>query len=1618
LSVPDRCPLTALLLAAAFLLAAVFPAAAQVPEAPVFEPEAPATLLPLKIGDTGVDISLAGSWTASASYGFGSLLVPGGQPRSLDGLPGIALGPAFSQVPDLSLSLTLLERWFIEVSILGGFDANSLLMGYRGDGEEPVRHVLLGTRDITTAATPFLETPAQADGSLGLSALVVSGIGTNEAMIRWDATGERRRTYLGADELLEERIGLGAWIRGRFFVLPDEGVEDLVVLLEDHAGTLDGGDGRRYRQAGPADVILDAAAGRVTLRTQWKGRVLAFYRKGAFAVGDPDASMGVGALPDQTLGRRDLDKPRIKFDWNLAGYLGENMVDRRIRVPDVIGDDYLLLWEPGDLSPFQAANAYAFTFAPPADPARLRAFLEPKVAGAAPPQPILFLADPDLKVVNLLVDRGFRSQGRNWYPFWKSPADDPVNLLYGPGRDSLDGLLDLELVVQSLQKVDGYVLGSDVVASSVRVTMNGLEERRFVFDGATGRITFQVEIAPSDRVEVRWRTADAAAAGGDLLLTWRDDVRLAQNLGLWVAAGLRWNVGSGLTAGEPYARSGALVAAAGLNGTLEGTAGRLAWSVEAAGSFANPDTTGVVRLHGMEGDSLAVDLSEELAWPAAPPEPPGPLSAFDADSRGRLRYQDFRSYDAFGGVVLHDIDWPGAVPREYETGGRPGPYEVLGSSAGSSTGKSLVLEYGTDIPLAIGEWVGTQLPLVAGSLADLSTAKSVTIRMKGVDLAGSAQVWIEIGAIGEDLDGDGVLDAEPSSTSTGFSFDDTGNVVVLKIGAGPRLEGNRIRDSEDRDGNGALTPENTARIVTLGPAAVSGSWAVFSFPLGDADRAKLEQARAIRIIVESTAAGTAGRVLIDQVAVAGSPYWVESSSGSVTVQEIAESLSAGDPGPGNRLGDVEPEAMNLFHPDGGTQEVLEAGWKAPATGLTVTGYTSKTTGGITYDAAVIYVRGTGNLPGSGASILFELLDADGDGIHWTLDAADVPDDAWHELRVSRIEGSIRVDGGPSVGTPTFDAAPGELGMLRVVVSGLDGLSAGALFLDEVHLREPRSAFGAGARAEASWSRPGAIWQPGGVAVLANLDVVQQLSAVTAGFATLYGVPSAVADLTSRTGIGIDVLYARLAADIVLRGVDGSFASSGGHRLTIPAAASPVTLSDSFSLAGTGEFSRSDSLRIRPSERLSVGIEARATGTAQALDQSWTGTLALQPLDRLDLGLDLLVSQSSTGYALADAWYGARWAREAALLAPWNDGATLERVERLSAQLGAGWGAFEGEISLAGSATGSGYDAPGRAQEDRIDQAWSVSWSSREGETDEVVVTLRYARSLSMAGPRGAGEPFTDEAATFFALLGDQRWYLLGVPVVEIFLDDTDRILESWDGLTKASWSPSLGITLERRAGSRLSDLFAPSSVSLTLARDLERRGDVPENEITLRPRLVTHAMNLFGRLGSHPVADFYRTDEFRIALSATVAGARAAELGLSEMGLELYAEFLGFRDQSLVMVNVFTLGEDAKQAKDGLQATFAWATHPAGGVRLPYLPAEIAKTGFLEHRESLDLDLAVGGEPAHPLTLLLGHSTSLEYPDRGSLKAGLKAGFDIESMAGSYAFRFAFEANIEAKITF
>ncbi|MCK7470888.1 MAG: hypothetical protein MZU95_08955 [Desulfomicrobium escambiense] len=112
--------------AAIFILGAIL-AAAQTPElppVPALPVEAPASLLSLKLGDSDVELIAEGYWEvsvlASGAFGFGENA----------GVSAPTL--LFRQVPDLWLSLTILDRWFVEASLSAEGFGDEYAAGYEG----------------------------------------------------------------------------------------------------------------------------------------------------------------------------------------------------------------------------------------------------------------------------------------------------------------------------------------------------------------------------------------------------------------------------------------------------------------------------------------------------------------------------------------------------------------------------------------------------------------------------------------------------------------------------------------------------------------------------------------------------------------------------------------------------------------------------------------------------------------------------------------------------------------------------------------------------------------------------------------------------------------------------------------------------------------------------------------------------------------------------------------------------------------------------------------------------------------------------------------------------------------------------------------------------------------------------------------------------------------------------------------------------------------------------------------------------------------------------------------------------------------------------------------------
>jgi hypothetical protein len=1480
------------------------------------------------------------------------------------------------------------------------WDKNYWLAGYRGQEGEFLRSVLIGNRQVGVDSYPFLEVPETGSSSLGVSALMGAGRSSHQLMLRYDNNEPADLTFLGKNRVDETMLALGQYIRGRFFRLPDADVQNLEVYLEDKNGAYTGtdqdatGGSRRYRLATVDDAILDAAGGTVTLKTTaaGKGAVLVYYRLGADQVSDP--GLGVGALPLQQPGGPpyylDLTGTQA-FNRNVT-FLGQLMANREVAVN---GRTALRLWKQGEFSPFEILGGYDVPSLVPAEASRIRVqVLKKGNEDDAVSSPVKFRLTPGNDYLTAYRDEDLRGNLRNLYPFLDGdilptpdPQFDPDNLLYGPNADPSPGYLEYELRSSLLTPVSSFGLGADVVAGSVRVLRNGVEENRFHFDASSGTVTFLTEINPDDRLVISFRRKQSLAGNGDLLFIWGNTIPLGSANTLKVATGLRWNAVPGSYTEEAYTRTGSALVSAG----LQGEAGPLRYEASAAVGITNPDTTGRMRLLGMEEQGREITLSESTAWPAAPPAnsavAPGKLLATD---RGKLYYRDL----------------------PYANGSKPGPYV---------TSENLVL----DFDLASGQWVGTQIPLAPGQgLADLSGLTSISMYYRAPSVPGSFRAYLQIGEIGEDLDDDGILDEEPSASSAGFLFNDTSAGAILRVGTNAENLSNGRRDSEDVDANGTLdkedespnpyllVPLDTADIATADP-----SWVAVSHPFDAAERAKLSRARSLRLLLVNTSGGdiAGGRFEVQKLNLEGSLFFGDEGVGSV--REIEEWASANKPP--KELEDAFPEVKDTFHPYGETQKVLEVEWPGGSP-WKITGFTHAPTEGIDYRRIVYYCR----LPTSSTGPLdFSLLDDRRKGIHWRIPAA--AQDAWSKIEVSLDDGVVYRNGAAVAGAlVTLDPGRGSLSFFTVSQDA--GYGPGLLYLDEVHLTDPKSSLGAAAKGSLELKLPGTLVSIGGRPLLHDLSLHQEASGATKGFTPLYGDPQTESSFSSRTELSVGISAVDLDANLQVAASGSETSLAGGHRVAFPIPMVPITFVDAFSLqqgAGGLDLARSNRLGVSLGGLGTLGLEAEAISQEGLLTQAWGADLGLTPW-LLDLRQGMRLTEVRSGYEVPDRDYFSNWIGAYALLAPWEGGAEQERLG--SAQ--AAW-SLTGRV-LAARLAGS-YDthsaeilASGRTQTSTLRLEASLPVTVRRREAVLFALTPGYRREVQLVEKLVSRGDLGLDLSDGLAQLATQSYWFQGVPGDELFSAATaSRFTELSLPATTAVYTPEVFLSMSRFTSSRLYDLIVPATMELSLNRELRREGVLVGSRNNYRLTLQSRALNLFGSLGAHPVFRFYRTDEASgsVQLTATAAEGATEKLSL------LAGQFLACDGEAsrLTLQNNFIYAYDKESHvwSDAVAALYTWERRPAGGVRVPLLPKETGAKGYWSHEESLSAG-AAGGQPEegaslHPLNLVLGHITTLVLPDFGLIKGGLSLGLDAEDVAGEGVYwRIGLKATLEAQIQF
>jgi hypothetical protein len=351
---------------------------------------------------------------------------------------------------------------------------------------------------------------------------------------------------------------------------------------------------------------------------------------------------------------------------------------------------------------------------------------------------------------------------------------------------------------------------------------------------------------------------------------------------------------------------------------------------------------------------------------------------------------------------------------------------------------------------------------------------------------------------------------------------------------------------------------------------------------------------------------------------------------------------------------------------------------------------------------------------------------------------------------------------------------------------------------------------------------------------------------------------------------------------------------------------------------------------------------------------------------------------------------------------------------VAARLAAGYDTYSAEI-LAG----------GRTQTSTLRLEASLPVSVRRGEATLFSLTPGYRREVKLVERLGAAGNLGLDLGEGLQELATQAYWFQSAPLDELFsASAADRFTQDSLPAATAVYTPEVYLTMSRFSSSRLYDLFAPSTLELSLNRELRREGVLVGSRNNYRLTMQSRALNLFGALGAYPLFRFYRTDEASGSLQLTATQAE----GTTERLSLLAGQYLACDGESskLTLENRFAYTYEQTESgvwSDTLAALFSWERRPEGGVKVPLLPAAAGAKGYWSHEESLSTGVA-GGRPAegaslHPFNLVLAHSSSLILPDHGSIKGGVSLGLDAEDVAGEGTYwRVGLKATLEAQIQF
>jgi len=1437
--------------------------------------EAPGEIMAFSLWDSNVSLFFTGSWKGELQGNVGFSVSPVGT-----GFASPETLLLYKQEVDLTMSLWINDRWFVEANFLddsaqNDSAQNTYRAGYRGLPGEFLEYAGIGNTGLDFPSFPYLDLGGDSPSSFGLYSRFGNDNLKIHALFRYDAASREERVFSGGRERTYTYIQPENSLRGISFVLPDINIDsEITVYIEDEKGTVRDSGGRRWRIAGPSEYAAGKAQGLLDISARPEGMVAVSYSKGG------NARPWLSSMGNYNGIEGDyLYAVQQRFEGiDLAGFPQSGGGTARPGEVSFAGVYALVVREPGVFSPFERRSRYdaPSSASEQAELVTLSSgtiisgydlvLLDNNTASADLP---LYIAAVSRRGVYELVPYGNFSS-RDPRLLWPLAAEYPE--IYLPSAGVFTG--DITLRFTNYNNQGGYHIGTDVVPGSIQVWRSGIQDANFSYDSSSGEVTIYTPAGYNENIRITYLKVSSGtrlgsiAAGVGAVYGREESPFSAQ-----AAIGLRMNLtGEDSFTEEDIDSTGTV----GLGAKAQWDFELFKASVTAGLAFVQADTTGLYRAAGMEGNETVLSLPSQTSFISHPPLS-AIVSGLDLSNRAGLIYRNYNSNSVLGDSLMY-------IERDAPVvSGMDRPYPVRDSQLGNT--QVLAAEFTLD---GAQRWTGFQVPLDY-SAGLLSRAGEIEIPYRFY----------------------------------GFSGNTANFRLIIQIGA---LSGRDFAFVENPD----LVWEREI-FPTGGTFDTNAHIARFS--LSDDDRLKLADAKYLRVIAVlddtgSAANGVSGRVLIAPPIVRGASFravtfdgdTVKGSSGFSSPNNRVRALETVDTGAAS-LSSSYGEIIRRLHPTtqtANTQRVMRIDWEKMEAGLSA-GIDGRI-GELPladYRELSFFVKAPDNTQGAISFIV-----ADGpQSVSNSRLVARVPLSAFRAGQWSKV--TIRYQGN---GTGVFvDGARAADSFLRYRPDALrtdasaqaqmsdyiavfispetsQTLTDGTIFIDEIILEDPLTVLRMNAGAGVEYSRPGTLLSIGSVPVLADFSVTSAVeSEIQAEGESEES--RAQGSAVSRTGAAISLFGVNISGNFSFTAAEDTFLWSADHKISREIGR--FYIEESF-YASPADDTAHHNINLSFSSDFYARLAADALYEFSSLKQKWNLGAGYRSQKDFIPSIALSAEALWTGreQIASNEGYGELWVKTWEPLVPdLGEGADSRKTQtqivitQRSRPVGAvvsleGGSNFSGANGLTVLENSSFLDIP------LVFNSFSLNF--RAGRS--------FKRHLYFAG-----NDALDDGRKFFESVNDSFSGWKVFPGYSLFAPElADAVYTGLDNSPSADIAVYSAFTDHFSANVILPNIynfasfFIPSRAALRLERVLEQKFDTRADMLNLSGGIGFSALNMFGSMGYRPLFNFYQTDEFTHAIEAAVIFPVNEEVSWRIQSV-LGAGFRGFSGGNLNLVNTLTL---------------------------------------------------------------------------------------------------------------